>query len=189
MCSHPYRSYTSVVLAQMVLGSSNYLTDFSESLLEKIIALMESVCAYSPADIRAYELKEGLVWGTFLPYMRYLYDPVRMPSVPEQSVLDLISKLHCLSTNILLHALQNALGRDIHVDILVKESLLDYVITLSWYVPESCIDIARNVLKEVGKLTVIKPPSLCSLAKAKLAKESTGLKKVIEMRSVSDLFA
>ena len=169
----------------MTLGTSEHLFLLFETLLKKVLSLMESVCAVNPADVRTYEIKEGLVWGTFIPYLTYLYDPVRKLSLSS----DPLVRLHHLSTSVLLHALQNALGREIHVKILLDEGLLDYVIALSWHVPDSCRSLAVSVLKEVSKFTPIKPPPLCSLAKAKLAKSATGLKTVMRMRSVSDLFS
>ena len=178
-----FRCYTSVVIAQMSLGTSEHVFLLWESLLIKIMSLMESVCAVDPVDVRAYEIKEGLVWGTFLPYITYLYDPKRLLSS------ELLVKLHQLSTSVLLHALKNALGRDAHVKILLDEGLLEYVVALPWHVPESCRTLAMGIRKEVSKFVQIRPPSLCSLAKAKLAKSSTGLKRVLDMRSVSDLFS
>ena len=168
----------------MILGSSQYLINVSELLLTRIKVLMEKVCTYNPVDIRAYEIKEGLVWGTFLPYMGYLYQP----QVEDTMVETAIKELKLLGFKILLHSLNNALGREDHVKILVNEGLLDYLIALLWYVPSCCTYLARNVIKDVSKHTQLKPPSLSSLAKAKLAKDVMGLKKVMSMQSVSDLF-
>ena len=152
-------------------------------LLTKVLSLMESVCSFDPVDIRNYEIKEGLVWGTFIPYISYLYDPVKTYSS------DMLALLYYLSTSVLLHALQNALGRETHVKILIDEGLLEYVVALPWHVPIRCRAQAIAVLKEVSKFVQIRPPSLCSLAKAKLAKSMTGLKKVLGMRSLSDFLS
>ena len=175
----------------MILGSSQHLLTFSEQALKKIEYLMEHVCKCNPVEIRAYEIKEGLVWGTFIPFMVYLYEPeVQNTTGPEVdiNVVHVIQKLQTLSIKVLIHALHNALGRETHVKILLEEGLLDYAMALLWYVPESCTGMVRNMLKDIGKLTQIKPPSLCSLTKAKFAKEVVGLRKVLNMRSVSDLF-
>ena len=142
-------------------------------------------------DILSYETKEGLVWATFLPHITYLYHPVDLHGydiVLSSEVATAFSKLHDLSTTILLRSLLNAFTRDIHVNVLIEENILDYVVLLPWYVPEKCRPLARDVLKEVSKFVQIRPPSLCSMAKAKLAKSSTGLKRTLDMRSISDLF-
>lgn len=181
------RSYACVVIAQMILGSSQYLLSFSESLLTEVQELMERVCKCNPSDIRAYEIEEGLIWGTFLPYMGYLYSPSIVPDCSEP-LSKLITELQQLSVRVLIHSLHSALGREDHLKILIEEGLLDYFVSLPWYVPNCCTDVARNMIKDISKQTQLKPPALCSLAKAKLAKDVMGLKKVLNVRSVSDLF-
>ena len=180
-------------IAQMIIRSSQYLQKFPEFLLQKIRALMQSVCASNPHDIRTYEIHEGLVWGTFIPYLQYLYDPHLVHdivvSAEDTHLSHLIAELHNLSMNVLIHALHNSLGREVHVKILVEEGLMDYLVALAWHVPESSRDMFMNCLKDMSKLTAIRPPSLCSLTKAKLAKSSMGLKKVMNMTSVADLLS
>ena len=149
---------------------------------------MQSVCTTDPRDIRKYEIQEGLVWGTFLPYMQYLYDPEGPLLTRDKSVSSIITELQDLSVKVLLHALHNALGRESHVKILIEEGLLDYLVALMWHISDSSRVFLRNCLKDISKLTNIGPPLLCSLAKARLAKDSLGLKKVMDMASISDLF-
>ena len=174
----------------MIIRSSQHLVLFPVSLLRKILALMQSVCATNPRDIRAYEIQEGLVWGTFLPYVQYLYDPIDMAiSTEDEQLLSLITELRDFSVKVLLHALHNALGRQSHVKILIEEGLMDYLVALMWHVPDSSRSLLKECLKDISKLVVIRPPSLCSLAKAKLARESLGLKKVMDIASVSDLLS
>ncbi len=135
-------------------------------------------------------MQEGLVWGTFLPYIQYLYDPTDVPiSTNDEQLLCLISELSDISVKVLLHALHNALGRESHVKILIEEGLMDYLVALMWHVSGSSRVLLRECLKDISKVTVIKPPSLCSLAKAKLARDSLGLKRVMDMTSVSDLLS
>lgn len=189
-CIFPSRSYASVFIAQMILQSSKYLLLFPAPLLEKMQSLMQSVCATNPRDIRSYEIQEGLVWGTFLPYIHYLYNPISTPiSTDDEQVSSLIAELRDYSVKVLLHALHNALGRELHVKILISEGLLDYLVALMWHVPHSSRDFLKECLKDISKLVMIRPPSLSSLAKAKLARESLGLKKVMSIASVSDLLS
>ena len=176
------------MLAQMILGSSMCLVNFSEPLLANVGVLMKEVSHHDPIEVRAYEIKEGLVWGTFLPYMEYLYHPTVADFTGHAAHLALmVDELQLLSVKVLLYALYNALGRENHVKILVNEGLLDFVVILPWYLP-SCSEVARSMIKDIGKWTRIEPPSLSSLAKARLARDTTGLKKVMTMRSMSDLF-
>lgn len=169
----------------MILGSCQFLGTFSGPLLTEIRVLLEEVCESDPVAVRTYEIKEGLIWGTFLPYMGYLYRPRRLGVERHGSLTE---ELQLLSVKVLLCSLHNALGREDHIKILIEEGLLDYVVSLLWHVPTSCIDVTRNMIKDIGKLTVVKPPSLCSIAKAKLARDVIGLKKVLNMKSMSDLF-
>jgi hypothetical protein len=149
---------------------------------------MEGVCQSDPADIRAYEIKEGLIWGTFLPYMSFLYHPLSVPKSANVPLMEQISELQLLSAKVMIHCLHNALGREEHYTILKAEGLVDYLVAIPWYLPDCCTDIARNMIREISKLVPLKPPSLCSLAKANLAKHTLGLKQVLNMKSMSDLF-
>ena len=168
----------------MILGSAQYLLHFPESLLQKVIVLMERICNTNPVAIRAYEIKDGLEWETCMPFVNYLYSPVKESVKYSKS---LFMKLHHLGTEVLLHALQTAVGRNTRLKTIIREGLLDYIVVLPWHMPESSRGRARDLVQDVGKSIRIELPSLCSLAKAKLAKESLGLKKVLEMESVTDL--
>ena len=177
------------MIAQMVLGSSKHLLDFTESnILIRVLALMEEVCKSDPVGIRRYETKEELIWGTFLPYMSYLYQPSEVAKSGDETLTHLIAELQVLSVRVLVHSLHNALGREEHLKILIDEGLVDYFVALPWYVPDSCTDVAKNMIKEISNLTQLKPPSLCSLAKANLAKNVMGLRRMLNIKSVSDLF-
>ena len=136
----------------------------------------------SPAEIRQYEEGAQLVWGTFLPYLRYLYTP----STTKNSAGDSGTDLHISCCNILLYFLENALGRKNHFEILVKEGLLDYTVCLPAVLPGECQPRARSLVNELGKHRQLQPPSLCTLAKAHIAKTFCGLQPVMEMNSIGE---
>ena len=184
------RCYTAVVLAQMVCGSTSLLQTFPFKTIKIMVSLMDTVCSYDPEEIRTYEINQGLVWGTFLPYLTFLYTPdpdVYITSCGVESSPSLIVKLRHQACNVLLHCLQNALGRQNHVDTLVEEDLLDFLVAMIWNISPESQERAKKVYKEVAKFQQIQPPSLSSLAKAKLAKTKWGLKKMRDMKSVSHL--
>ena len=134
-----FRCYTCIVLAQVGLGSPHLLFDsIPHHLLQQILNLMSDVLeAASPADIRLYEESVGLVWGTFLPYLRYLYNPLTIKySIAEED--NITARLHVSSCNVLLHALENSLGRQLHLEVLLKEGLLDYTMCLPAVLPGEC---------------------------------------------------
>ena len=156
------------------------------------------LAAASPAEISRYEEKEGLVWGTFLPYMRFLYTPTTMFDKPAKNRSNaefdtadpedtFRTDLHIHCCNILLYGLENALGREIHFQILVREGLLDYSMCLPAILPQECKPRARSLVNELGRRRQLQPASLCTLAKAHIAKSFCGLETVMKMHSIGEL--
>jgi hypothetical protein len=144
--------------------------------------------AASPAEIRQYEEKEGLVWGTFLPYLQYLYKSSNLKNIaikdPAAERDTNRAEFYVSCCNVLLYGLENALGREIHLEILLKEGLLDYTMCLPAVLPGECQPRARSLVNELGKHRQLQPPSLCTLAKAHIAKTFCGLQPVMEMKSI-----
>lgn len=152
----------------------------------------------SPAEISRYEEKEGLVWGTFLPYLRFLYNSSTMvdksidekrsdsAAVDDNKEKDLRGDLYVHCCNVLLHGLENALSRDIHFQILLKEGLLDYSMCLSAVLPQACRFRARALVSELAKHRQLEPPSLSTIARAHIAKKFCGLQAVMEMHSIRE---
>ena len=91
------------------------------------------------------------------------------------------------SVSMLLQYLENSFGRKQHADIIVKESLLDYIVPLPWILPAQYGNRARNVVQEVAKFTRMQPPALASLAKASIAINTCGLHKINNMEYLSEL--
>ena len=156
----------------MTLGTPGCISaEFAPAIKTLMTFVIDSV---DPVKLRQYEEKEGLIWGTFIPYLNHLYSP------PPSSGTQLWS----LSINILLHILINTLGRKLHVEYLCKEGLLDYTVNLPSVVPVECQALAREVVCELGRHVALQPPSLSTLARAKLAKLCFGLET---MRAVSSV--
>ena len=179
------------MLAQIGLGSPDLLRDSIPLHLQwQVISLMSAMLeTASPAEIRRYEEKMGLVWGTFLPYMRFLYKPVNKAiteSSEDSDADDIKTNFHICCCNVLLHGLENAFGRDCHLQILIKEGLLDYSMCLPAVLPKECLPRARSLVNELGKHRQLQPPSLCTLAKAHIAKNFCGLQAVMEIHSIGE---
>lgn len=169
-----FSCYTSVIFAQLSLGSPGCI---DEEFLPKITCLMSYAVEFTdPVLLREYEEKEGLIWGTFIPYLGYLYTP------PSSSIP---TELHIASTDVLLHTLINTLGRKLHFDLLCKENLLEYTSYLPSIVCRECQPLARRVVNELGKHTHLQPPSLSALARARLATLCFGLQEMVSLTSVS----
>ena len=103
-------------------------------------------------------------------------------------IQDIRAKLHISFCNVILCALEDVLGRDvdIHLETLVKEGLLDYTMCLPAVLPGECQPRARSLVNELGKHRQLQPPSLCTLAKAHIAKTFCGLQPVMEMNSIGE---
>ena len=145
--------------------------------------------AASPAEIRQYD---DSIWNNFLPFLQLLYKPsTTQHDKTERSVSgiqDIRAKLHINFCNVVLCALEDVLGRDvdIHLETLVKEGLLDYTMCLPAVLPGECQPRARSLVNELGKHRQLQPPSLCTLAKAHIAKTFCGLQPVMEMNSIGE---
>ena len=182
------RCYTSIALAQVGLGSPHLLFDsISPHLLHQILNLMsDTLEAASPAEIRQYEEKEEVIWGTLLPYLRYLYKPSTENSLTDEGDQSIKAQLYINCCNVLLHGLENTLGREVHLEVLLEEGLLDYTMCLPAVLPGECQPRARSLVNELGKHRQLQPPSLCTLAKAHIAKIFCGLQPVMEMTSIAE---
>lgn len=128
------------------------------------------------------EVEHWYVWSTFLPYIRLLY-------LPDASVLTgdaALRQLHVLSIQTMLLSLQNMLGRDNHRQVLLEESLEDYITCVPAYVPVSLKGQAEELVQIVRSGVQLQPPRLLNLVRAKLAKMHFGLQKMLSM-TVGDI--
>ncbi len=187
-----FRCYAGVAIAQMILGSSHLLSMLPISTLQSVKKLLRRVCELNPEDIRQYELKRKLYWETFVACVQYLYEPsIVIPNIDssDDSSDDatFFNELLQDSIEVLLIYLQSSLGRLIHVNIVNSEGLIDYVTALPWSIPKCFERKVYAVIREVAKEQVIQPPSLASIAKAKLAKNKFGLRKIMDVHSTSEL--
>ena len=173
------------MLAQIALGSPHRLFNSTPShLLQQILDLVSEVLeALSPAQVCQYEEDEGWISNRFHPYLQYLYEPSPIKSFDGRDIKENLLSGCC---NILLHRLESALGREVHLEILVKEGLLDYTMCLPAVLPGECQPRARSLVNELGKHRQLQPPSLCTLAKAHIAKTFCGLQPVMEMKSIGE---
>ena len=179
-----------MVLAQMICGSSSLLQNFPLLLLEKMAMIMQQAREGDACKIRQYEESCAFYWGTFLPCLEYLYEPyIQLSKYSDscKSSLLLIESLRIFSVDVLLQYLLNSLGRSIHVEIIIQENLVDFVTCLLWIVPAGSKGRARRILSELAKFQQIQPPSLVSITKAYLAKAKWGLKRLMDINSISEL--
>ena len=159
-------------------------------LLLKMLTLMDQACDVDPNKVQEYEKRHGIIWGTFLPCIEYLYEPHTMlfnAASSEDSLIPLIETLRSRAIDVLLQHLQNSLGRREHMEVLIPEDILDYITLLPWILPQNCFNNIKFVHNEIAKFQQIQPPLLISIAKATLAKSTWGLQRLMNMNSISDL--
>lgn len=172
------------MFSQVIINNIQSFQGFEYSLLKQVMSLMENVCIADPSIVRTYEVNADFFCGSSLPSLTSLYHPeIDHESTNSPSM----KKLREVCTDTLLHTLHICLGRQDNLDVLVNENLLDYVVSLPWIVPEASRSRALVVVQEVSKFIQLQPLSLCSLAKAQLAKMKYGLRQVIMVVSISDL--
>ena len=133
--------------------------------------------ANSYKRIRDIEIRRGFNCSIFVPYVKLAY----IPNAPQAE--GLLGKLHLVSLQVTIFALQNMLGRESCRKHLLKEELLDYVICMPQYVPHSLRPQAEELVQMVVSSPDIPegPPKLLNLAKAKLAKMHFGLEQVLSL--------
>lgn len=135
-----------------------------------------------PSVIAKYEEDQMNAWSTLLPYIELFYSPY----LHQYGISDEPS-LRQASVNMILFFLHSKFCRDYVCEILVKEGLLDYVVALPWNVEPEFEGPAKALVSELGSHVRLQTPSLCSIAKAKLAKMYFGLRKIIKSCSPVDL--
>ena len=161
-------------LSELVLVSPHCIPP---QFCSQIQAHMQDLLSQTDPDtIRLAEVKEGYYWLTLVPFVKLAYEPDSLQT-PEMQQLQL------LSLETVLLGLRNMLARETHRKVLLREGLLDFVLCLPSYVPESLRPHARQLIKVLSSNddVCIGPPRLVNVVKAKLAKWALGLERVMEM--------
>ena len=125
-----------------------------------------------PSDIGRVEFKQVVLWRSFV--LEYLYEPYLSFNNPTKFDKYLESLYH-LSINTLLNSLESMMWRKGHVQFLIEEELLDFVVMAPWFVPFCSQERAHRVVHQLTKFQSLQPPSLINICKAKVAKLRVGL--------------
>ena len=156
----------------MILGSPQLLNKFQMSNLQKLEELLIETLKWDPSDIGRVEFKQGLLWRSFV--LVYLYEPYL--SFNNSTKMDkYLESLYHLSINTLLNSLESTMWQKGHVQFLIEEELLDFVVMAPWFVPSGSQERAHRVVHQLTKVQSLQPPSLTNICKAKVAKLRVGL--------------
>ena len=87
-------------------------------------------------------------------------------------------------------SLHIALLGKVEKNVLVKEGLVDFIVSLPWCLPQEskAHHRTRELISCLREGIQLQPPSLLNLAKAKLSSSHFGLKKMLSTFSMQDLF-
>ena len=153
---------------------------------------LKSISAYISAflsDVKLHELNKyeeelGIYWVTMLPHVRAVYTPlppatnnrVSPKQGEQQDEYELV--LRCIEVAIVSIHVMNLNPEN--KDVLMKEGLLDYVQCLPWHMPPES-EATYRAMQLVTKLkaTLVHPPTLRNIARAKLAATHFGLDAVL----------
>ena len=165
------RYFGAMTIAQLVLTK---VAVFSPELRTQITTFLDGfLCNVDSNLLHKWAVKvNGFRWQDIFPVMRLVYSPL---SHISSDLADML----CLEVGIL--GLQIILGRDDERQVLIKQGLLDYLVCLPWFIPERhrAHRRAHSLLDMVGAHVSLQPPSLNTIARAKLAATSCGLKKAM----------
>ena len=183
-----HRCFTLVWMAILALQSPHSFSMKNMSHLQKIRDCMTKFLTEAKIeDIRKYEDDRGTLWATLLPYVKQAYLPSQLTGLGSGPGLQLLSEIQTLGLKVVLFFLHSLVSTPLYHTLLIKEDLLDFVVSLPWHVPPLCQPEATALTSELcTSMPSITPPRLCNLAKARLAKTCLGLELVLKM-SVSEI--
>ena len=175
------RYHVATLLSELALVSPHLL--LSQHHLGVCFYIGEFATTADPVAMNSYEIKNGYLWSTFLPYIKLAY----LPNTPCCEPV-LLSKMQVMAVRTAVIALQSMLASEEHREVLVREGLVDFLTCMPWYTTGPAEERARDLVEMIQQAPDMKlqPPSLLNMAKACVAKHYCGLPTVVEY-SVPDI--
>ena len=145
--------------------------------MEKLLAKIDF------KELHKNEKEFGFVWNKYIPHMRVAYLPYNSRrcveacgSDPQYRALQMM----CMEMNILF--IQVVLCGERERKMMVKQGLMEYIICLPSVLPKrtSAQQRASDLVSMLGKEMHLQPPSLNTMARAKLAVTHFGLEKAMK---------
>ncbi len=181
----PYRYFAAMFFAQLVSCSLEHLPLTSQGRIALFMDDFLQTADYK--EIRMHEVQNGYIWSTLVPFIKLVYLPHTLAPC-EGSQLTRLQEL-CIEAGVF--SLQNMLSGDEGRAVLVEEGLVEYVTCMPWHIPEGLVARGRahDLVAELCQKSQLQPPSLSSLARAKLAVMHFGLERMLGVVSVQRLLA
>lgn len=175
----PNRYYSQMYLSHLLLVSPHKV---SKRLFEKILShMLEFFKTCTMEEIVQCEESAQIGWNSLLLILRLCF----IPNSPKQrsptaKVLDPHSyqliQLQGLGLESTMFALGCMLSRKQYT---IETELREYVTCMPWHVPPSYLPRAKEILGKLGGTSLLSPPRLKVITKAKLAKMHFGLDGVV----------
>ena len=142
--------------------------------------------------IHKYEEERDFIWSTVAPFVKLAYFPKTNPQWSFHSACDdseFLQELDELCIEMGIFSLQNMLLSDETREVLITESLVDYITCLPWHLsPDTKAHRRACELRvSLSQKMQLQPPSLVNLTKAKLAATHCGLEKVLKANSLHEI--
>ena len=154
-----------MALARLVLHSSGVIPDRFQS---KIIKLLDSFLAKAKAagsnSIAAAEQKLQCNWLTMIPFIDVFMVPLRAASHDQHVGIPSIKQS---SLSIVMFALTVEMSRKCNRELVIRQGLLDFIVSLPWSIPDKWKENSKTVVVKFQKdFRYLPVPKLYSIAAA-----------------------
>ena len=134
-------------------------------------------------DLRKWEDENTYYWKKFLPYLRMAYFPYHAKRCVQACGSDPLYRnfqMMCIETGIF--SLQLIMSGEKERKIIEEQGVLDYIICLPSVLPKnsSAQQRGNDLVAMLGEKMHLQPPSLNTMARARLAVTYFGLERVLK---------
>lgn len=163
LCLFFSRYVLSVALARLVLLSSGVVPDQFQS---RIIKLLDSFLAKAKAAgsnfIAAAEEKLQCNWLTMVPFIDVFMIPLHATSHGQYGGIPSTTQS---SLSIMMFALTVEMSRKCSRELVIRQGLLDFIVSLPWNIPDKWRENSRSVVAAFQKdICYLPVPKLYSIA-------------------------
>ena len=164
----------------MLCASRNSLT---AQYLQINELLEQFLCEADANEIHTYEVELGFVLNKYIPYLRVAYMPYHAKKTVQACGSDPRYRnlqMMCIETHVLFFQVIFIGERERKR--MVDQGLMDYVICLPSVLPvgSRAQQRAKDLVTMLGKEMHLQPPSLNTMARARLAATHFGLDRVLK---------
>ena len=170
-----------MTLSRLLLFSFAMYPDEHKTKTVEILRHFLSVARVQ--DITALEEKYSYNWITILPFVEMLFVPIfGYDATPVDTIIEPPGIEGCQhwSMCVALLALEAEMGRKCNRELVVHQGLMDFIVCLPWGVPQKWQEGCEKVVQLFAAGKKLPVPRLATIAKAKLARCSLGLRELLQ---------